>query len=202
MAHPVTGGLTCSCSGNAMPAVTAGGDAMRAVRTHSPTVATGSGRDVSTSGLGSGCPCPGCCCCCCCSCCAPPPPAGARAKVLVTPDVLYRLMSAVSGAAASASRFMVLSEQLLTYFKESYQQVFSYEHPPLHDPCAVAYVVDPSIFKVVWAPDRRAIWIWAWVWGPPAGGGPPARAFARRSALHIAHHHPLLRAHAHKIIKS
>ena len=27
--------------------------------------------------------------------------------------------------------------------------MFSFEHPPLHDPCAVAYIISPQLFKVL-----------------------------------------------------
>ncbi|GCF07710.1 nucleoside hydrolase [Dictyobacter arantiisoli] len=34
---------------------------------------------------------------------------------------------------------------LMRYFGESYRQVFGFAAPPLHDPCAVAAVIDPDI---------------------------------------------------------
>jgi purine nucleosidase len=36
---------------------------------------------------------------------------------------------------------------LLLFFKRTYKDLFFMEHPPLHDPCAVALVVDPTIFE-------------------------------------------------------
>jgi len=36
---------------------------------------------------------------------------------------------------------------LLLYFKQTYKDVFKFDNPPLHDPLAVAYVIDPTLFK-------------------------------------------------------
>ncbi|KIZ05560.1 purine nucleosidase [Monoraphidium neglectum] len=63
---------------------------------------------------------------------------------LVTPEVLGRLLTSRPGI----SKFKVLIEQLLTFFAGTYREVFKFTDPPLHDPCAVAYVADPSIFEV------------------------------------------------------
>ncbi|KAI8466212.1 MAG: putative tRNA synthetase [Monoraphidium minutum] len=63
---------------------------------------------------------------------------------LATPDVLGRLLTSRPGV----SKFKALVEQLLTFFAGTYREVFKFEDPPLHDPCAVAYVIDPSIFQV------------------------------------------------------
>lgn len=40
------------------------------------------------------------------------------------------------------------SIELLTYFAKTYKTVFGFDHPPLHDPCAVAFVIAPEIFTV------------------------------------------------------
>jgi len=37
--------------------------------------------------------------------------------------------------------------ELLLFFKSTYLTVFYMNDPPLHDPCAVAFVVDPSMFE-------------------------------------------------------
>lgn len=34
---------------------------------------------------------------------------------------------------------------LFGYFREAYQNAQGFEHPPVHDPCTVAYLIDPSI---------------------------------------------------------
>ncbi|KAJ9505110.1 hypothetical protein QJQ45_006549 [Haematococcus lacustris] len=39
-------------------------------------------------------------------------------------------------------------EQLLLFFQDTYRSVFGFIHPPLHDPCAVAFVIAPHLFKV------------------------------------------------------
>eukprot|EP00048_Salpingoeca_helianthica_P017103 m.235643 g.235643 ORF g.235643 m.235643 type:complete len:345 (+) comp20180_c0_seq1:20-1054(+) len=59
---------------------------------------------------------------------------------LVTPTVLDRL-------AALGSPFSVALERLLLHFKTTYKRVFDFDDPPLHDPCAVAYVIAPHLFK-------------------------------------------------------
>ena len=47
------------------------------------------------------------------------------------------------------------------------QEVYSFDHPPLHDPCAVAYVISPQLFQV---PAPQASWpvIWPLVSGKAA----------------------------------
>merc|ERR1712113_1134466 len=35
---------------------------------------------------------------------------------------------------------------LMGFFRDTYKRVFDFDAPPVHDPCAVAYVVDPSLF--------------------------------------------------------
>jgi purine nucleosidase len=38
--------------------------------------------------------------------------------------------------------------ELLEFFATSYLEAQGFEHPPVHDPCAVAYVIDPSVMTV------------------------------------------------------
>jgi inosine-uridine nucleoside N-ribohydrolase len=59
---------------------------------------------------------------------------------LVTPEVINRIKDLNS----NFSRFMI---ELLYFFKDSYFTVFNFTNPPLHDPCAIAYVIDPEMFK-------------------------------------------------------
>jgi inosine-uridine nucleoside N-ribohydrolase len=59
---------------------------------------------------------------------------------LVTPDIIQRIDSL-------NSTFSKVMTELLTFFAETYKKVFRFEHPPLHDPLAVAYVINPSIFQ-------------------------------------------------------
>ncbi|MET0414565.1 MAG: nucleoside hydrolase [Actinoplanes sp.] len=41
--------------------------------------------------------------------------------------------------------------ELMTFFASTYRRVFGFEHPPVHDPIAVAQVIDPSIVETVTA---------------------------------------------------
>ncbi|GLC42326.1 hypothetical protein PLESTB_000659200 [Pleodorina starrii] len=66
---------------------------------------------------------------------APPPPSSSP----VAP--------AAGTAAAAASPFRHTIQQLLLFFAETYKRVFRFEHPPLHDPVAVAYVIRPDLFE-------------------------------------------------------
>ncbi len=42
--------------------------------------------------------------------------------------------------------------ELLEFFGETYQEAQGFESPPVHDSCAVAYVIDPSIVLTVRVP--------------------------------------------------
>ena len=58
---------------------------------------------------------------------------------LVTASVLGRIDAMGTG-------FGSMVHDLLLYFQETYKRVFRFPSPPLHDPCAVAYVLEPDIF--------------------------------------------------------
>ena len=60
---------------------------------------------------------------------------------LATPAVLQRIMQ-------RQTPFLLLMQKLLLFFAQTYKEVFSFEHPPLHDPLAVFYVACPSAFTV------------------------------------------------------
>jgi inosine-uridine nucleoside N-ribohydrolase len=45
------------------------------------------------------------------------------------------------------SSFSYCCTQLLTFFRSTYKSVFSFDSPPLHDPCAVFYVTNPEHFQ-------------------------------------------------------
>lgn len=62
-------------------------------------------------------------------------------SVLVTPQVIDKINQL-------NSPFAALMIDLLTFFAKSYKDVFRFEYPPLHDPLAVAYCIDPSIFEM------------------------------------------------------
>jgi inosine-uridine nucleoside N-ribohydrolase len=59
-------------------------------------------------------------------------------KALATEDVLRRLRAAERPVAT-------LAADLFDFFGEMYRQVFGFPAGPLHDPCAVAAVIDPTI---------------------------------------------------------
>lgn len=59
---------------------------------------------------------------------------------LVTPDILESIQSI-------NSNFSKILIELLLFFKTTYLDVFKMKDPPLHDPCAVAFVIDPSLFE-------------------------------------------------------
>jgi len=52
------------------------------------------------------------------------------------------------------SKFANLCVGLLQFFTDSYRDVFNFEYPPLHDPCAVAYCFAPEIFEVKFCNTR------------------------------------------------
>jgi inosine-uridine nucleoside N-ribohydrolase len=59
-----------------------------------------------------------------------------------TPAVIERLR-AIGNAAAEATIGW------LTFFAETYHTVYGFEGPPVHDPCALALVIDPSLVRCV-----------------------------------------------------
>lgn len=63
--------------------------------------------------------------------------------ILSSPDILARIEGELE-----KSKFSQLLIDLILFFKASYYNVFHFENPPLHDPLAVAYVIDPSLFEV------------------------------------------------------
>lgn len=52
------------------------------------------------------------------------------------------------GASQATSHFRAKMADLLQFFAHAYKDVFQFDHPPLHDPCAVAYVLAPELFDV------------------------------------------------------
>jgi purine nucleosidase/pyrimidine-specific ribonucleoside hydrolase len=57
-----------------------------------------------------------------------------------TPDVIAR----IEALGTPLARFVV---EMLGFFAETYRRRNGFDGPPLHDPCAVAYVIDPSLFE-------------------------------------------------------
>ncbi len=62
-------------------------------------------------------------------------------QALATPDVLGRI-AAIEGRAA---RFVL---DLLDFYGGTYRERQGFAAPPVHDPCAVAYVIDPAVLTV------------------------------------------------------
>jgi inosine-uridine nucleoside N-ribohydrolase len=60
--------------------------------------------------------------------------------VCATTEVSERLRSL-------SSPFSSILDHLIHFFAASYKQVFQFNSPPLHDPCAVAYVADRDLFE-------------------------------------------------------
>ncbi|SDN15433.1 nucleoside hydrolase [Streptomyces wuyuanensis] len=63
-------------------------------------------------------------------------------QALVTPDVLARL----EGLETDLGR---ICAELMTFFAATYRRLWGFPAPPLHDPVAVARVVDPAIVDCV-----------------------------------------------------
>lgn len=66
-------------------------------------------------------------------------------QALATPEVVERI-------ARVGTRPAVFVNELLDFFGAMYLQAQGFEAPPVHDPCAVAYVIDPSVMTVRKAP--------------------------------------------------
>jgi purine nucleosidase len=66
-------------------------------------------------------------------------------QALATPPVL----EAIAALDTGPSRFV---GELMDFFADSYRDAQGFDHPPVHDPVAVAYVIDPTILTVRKAP--------------------------------------------------
>ena len=66
-------------------------------------------------------------------------------QALATDEVAERI-AAVPG---SVSRFTL---GLFTFFRKAYQDAQGFEFPPVHDPCTLAYLIDPTIVETVKVP--------------------------------------------------
>jgi purine nucleosidase len=66
-------------------------------------------------------------------------------QALATPAVFDAI-------AAIGTRPAQVVVDILEFFRTAYAQVQGFESPPVHDPCAVAYVIDPSVVAVRRAP--------------------------------------------------
>ncbi|MDO5710140.1 MAG: nucleoside hydrolase [Micrococcales bacterium] len=59
-------------------------------------------------------------------------------QALATPDVVAR----IDALGTRPAKFVV---ELLDFFGRMYRESQGFDSPPVHDPCAVAYVIDPSV---------------------------------------------------------
>ncbi|MFF1574744.1 nucleoside hydrolase [Leifsonia sp. NPDC058292] len=66
-------------------------------------------------------------------------------QALATPEVVER----IAAVGTAPARFVV---ELLEFFGGTYKQAQGFDSPPVHDPCAVAYVIDPTIVRTVKVP--------------------------------------------------
>ena len=66
-------------------------------------------------------------------------------QALATPDVV----AAIAAVDTKPAKFVL---ELLDFFAESYRDAQGFDFPPVHDPCAVALVIDPSVMSVVRVP--------------------------------------------------
>jgi len=61
-------------------------------------------------------------------------------RALATPDVLARIDALGTPVAQMAAT-------LLRYFADTYERVFGFPAPAVHDPCAVAWLLDPGVVE-------------------------------------------------------
>jgi inosine/uridine nucleosidase len=66
-------------------------------------------------------------------------------QALATPDVV----AAIAAIDTVPAKFVL---ELLDFFTESYRDAQGFDYPPVHDPCAVALVIDPTVMTVVRVP--------------------------------------------------
>jgi purine nucleosidase len=66
-------------------------------------------------------------------------------QAIATPDVV----AAIAAVGTGPARFV---GELIEFFARAYKNQQGFDHPPVHDPCAVAYVIDPTIMRTDRAP--------------------------------------------------
>ncbi|KEY59606.1 nucleoside hydrolase [Serratia sp. DD3] len=62
-------------------------------------------------------------------------------QALATPEVVEK----IKAVGTLPAQFVV---ELLEFFSTTYKQAQGFDYPPVHDPCAVAYVIDPNVITV------------------------------------------------------
>jgi purine nucleosidase len=63
-------------------------------------------------------------------------------QALATPAVLQRI-------AALGTPVAKIAVELMEFFRETYRRQAGFDSPPVHDPCAVARVIDPQVMQCV-----------------------------------------------------
>jgi purine nucleosidase len=63
-------------------------------------------------------------------------------QALATPTVLQRI-------AALGTPVARIAVELMEFFREQYRRNAGFDSPPVHDPCAVARVIDPQVMDCV-----------------------------------------------------
>ncbi|MEU4203373.1 nucleoside hydrolase [Streptomyces sp. NPDC045470] len=66
-------------------------------------------------------------------------------QALATPEVTKK----ITDVGTKPAKFVL---ELLDFFRDAYRENQGFEYPPVHDPCAVAYVIDPDVMTVRKAP--------------------------------------------------
>jgi len=66
-------------------------------------------------------------------------------QALATPDVINHIQKIGTKSA-------VIMADLLKFFKQTYKEAQGFDAPPVHDPCTVAYLIDPTIVETVKVP--------------------------------------------------
>lgn len=61
-------------------------------------------------------------------------------QALATKEVWHKINSINNPVSTFVS-------ELLVYFRNTYEKVFNFEDPPVHDVCCIAYLIDPEIFQ-------------------------------------------------------
>lgn len=75
--------------------------------------------------------------------------------VMIGLDLTYQALATaevkneIAAIDTDAARFLT---QVLARFSETYKRSKGFDEPPVHDPCAVAYVIDPTVMQVRKAP--------------------------------------------------
>lgn len=87
--------------------------------------------------------------------------------VMVGLDLTYQALATtavkkeIAAIDSEAARFLT---QVLTRFSENYKRSKGFDEPPVHDPCAVAYVIDPTVMQT-----RKAV-VHVECWGRYSNG--------------------------------